>query len=90
MHCLISLNADQTLTKTIQLIKGEFSHWINTDSQSGSNFKWADEYYAVSVSLTQLNRVREYIRNQEVHHRNKSWEEESNEFMKAYRKFGQG
>lgn len=90
MHCLLSLNADQTLTNVVQLIKGEFSHWVNTDFQPGRNFRWADEYFAVSVSLSHLDRVREYIRNQEEHHRHKSWEEECNEFMKAYGRFGQG
>ena len=90
MHCLLSLNADQTLTNTIQLLKGEFSHWINNVFQPGCNFKWADEYFAVSVSPSQLDKVREYIRNQERHHTHKSWEEECNEFMLAYGRFGQG
>ncbi len=29
MHCLISLKKDQTISKVVQLIKGESSHWIN-------------------------------------------------------------
>jgi len=29
VHCSISLNADQTLSKVMQLIKGESSFWIN-------------------------------------------------------------
>ena len=29
IHCLISLNKDQTLSNLAQLIKGESSHWIN-------------------------------------------------------------
>ena len=28
-HCLVSLGEDQTMRKTIQLIKGESSYWIN-------------------------------------------------------------
>ena len=28
-HCLISLTVDQTIQKTMQLIKGESSFWIN-------------------------------------------------------------
>ena len=29
LHCLISLNKDQTISKVAQLIKGESSFWIN-------------------------------------------------------------
>jgi len=28
-HCLVSMNMDQTIQKTMQLIKGESSFWIN-------------------------------------------------------------
>ena len=28
-HCLVSLGADQTIQKTMRLIKGESSFWIN-------------------------------------------------------------
>ena len=29
MHCLFGLNADMSISKTLHLIKGESSHWIN-------------------------------------------------------------
>ena len=38
IHCTISLNADQTLAKTIQLIKGESSFWINKNKLTQSKF----------------------------------------------------
>jgi len=84
IHCIISLNADQTLSKCIQLIKGESSFWINKNNQVQSNFEWADEYFAVSVSESQINNVRQYIKNQELHHKSKSWEDEYNEFIEKY------
>lgn len=84
MHCTISLNADQTLAKTIQLIKGESSFWINKNKLTQGKFEWADEYFAVSVSESQINSVRDYIKNQEVHHSMKSWEDEYNEFDNKY------
>ncbi len=85
IHCIISLKADETLSKTIQLIKGESSFWINKNGLSKGKFEWADEYFAVSVSESQLPKVREYIKNQEEHHRKKTWEEECEEFMQKYR-----
>ena len=83
-HCLISLNADQTIQKTMQLIKGESSYWINKNNLTREKFEWQGEYYAVSVSESVLNRVREYIKNQEAHHSKKSFQEEYEEFIKKY------
>jgi len=84
IHCTISLNADQTLSKIIQLIKGESSFWINKNKLAQGKFEWADEYFAVSVSESQINKVRDYIKNQEEHHKTKSWEEEYQEFIEKY------
>jgi putative transposase len=79
LHCLLSLNPDQSLSKVIQLIKGESSCWINKNSVTHVKFEWADEYYGVSVSESHLPRVRAYIRNQEAHHKIKSWGKEYEE-----------
>lgn len=49
-----------------------------------TKFEWADEYFAVSISESHLNRVRDYIKNQEAHHKKKSWEDECNEFVEKY------
>jgi putative transposase len=81
IHCLLSLNPDQSLSKVIQLIKGEASFWINKNALSKQRFEWAEEYFAISVSESHLPRVREYIRNQERHHKEKTWEEEYDEFL---------
>jgi REP element-mobilizing transposase RayT len=85
IHCIISLEADQSLTKVMQLIKGESSFWINKFSMTQGKFGWADEYFAVSISESKLDKVREYIKNQEEHHRKKTWEEEYNEFIRNYK-----
>ena len=57
-HCLISLTVDQTLQKTMQLIKGESSFWINKNKLTQSKFEWQDEYFAVAVSESMLEKVR--------------------------------
>jgi len=84
IHCTISLNADETLSKIIQLIKGESSFWINKNNLTQGKFEWADEYFAVSVSESQINTVRDYIKRQEEHHRKKTWEQEYEEFIRSY------
>jgi len=81
LHCLISLGSDQNISKVVNLIKGESSYWINKNKMLNIKFKWADEYFAVSVSESQLEVVRNYIGNQEEHHRKKSYAEEYREFI---------
>lgn len=80
-HCLISLGNNQTIQKIIQLIKGESSYWINKNQLTQQRFEWQDEYFAVSVSESIVNKVRNYIKNQEQHHKKKTFQEEYDEFM---------
>ena len=80
VHCLISMGNDQSISKVIQLIKGESSFWINKNKLTRYKFEWQNDYYGVSVNLKELNRVRNYIKNQEKHHQRLSFQEEYEEF----------
>jgi REP element-mobilizing transposase RayT len=84
IHLLISLGTEQTIAKVIQLIKGESSYWINSKKLISHKFEWQDDYIAVSVSESVVEKVRDYIKNQEEHHRSKSFEEEYELFMEKY------
>jgi len=84
LHCLLSLGPDQSISKVMQLIKGEASHWVNGSSLIKSKFEWADEYFAISVSDSQTDNVRFYIANQEKHHQKQTWAEEADVFIKEY------
>ena len=83
-HCLISLGCDQTISKIVQLIKGESSYWINQNKLIEGKFSWQDDFWAVGVSESHIDAVRKYIHEQEEHHKTKSFAEEINEFMDKY------
>jgi REP element-mobilizing transposase RayT len=85
VHCLISMNANQDIAKIVQLLKGESSFWVNNKTNLLKHrLQWCDDYYAVSVGVSNLDVVRAYIRNQEEHHRKKTFTEECEEFMRVY------
>ena len=84
LHCLISLGKDQSISKVSQLIKGESSFWINKINLIPDQFAWQDDYFAVSVSESQIKSVIRYIQNQEKHHLKQSFEDEPNEFLEKY------
>ena len=84
IHCLIALGKDQTMAQIAHQIKGESSFWINKNLFLEQTFQWQDDYFAVSVSESQLDRVVAYIKNQDIHHANKSFADEVNEFNNKY------
>ncbi len=81
IHLLISFGRDQTISKTAMLIKGESSFWINKEKLTKNKFEWQDEYIALSVGYSAIDKVRTYILNQEEHHRKKTFTEEYNYFL---------
>lgn len=83
-HCLISLGVDQNIQKIMQLIKGESSFWINKNKLTKEKFEWQDEYFAFSVSESILDKVRDYIKNQEEHHKRKTFQEEYDEILTKF------
>jgi REP element-mobilizing transposase RayT len=83
-HALVSLGPDQTIAKIAQMLKGESSHWLNQQDLVRGQFEWQDDYFAVSVSDSAVRQVRFYIKNQEEHHRKKTFSEEFGEFMKLH------
>ncbi|WP_321319067.1 IS200/IS605 family transposase [Labilibaculum sp.] len=83
-HCLVALQANQTISQLMQLIKGESSFWINKNKLCQDNFEWQNDYYAVSVGKSALPQVRNYIKNQESHHQLKPFEQEEKELIEKY------
>jgi len=85
VHCLISMGSGQNIDNILMLLKGESSHWINKQNILKEKFEWQKEYFAVSVSESAVNRVRDYIKNQENHHKKKSFNDEYQEFIRKYK-----
>jgi len=84
LHCLMLLNADMSISKQMQLIKGESSFWINKNKIVKGHFEWADEYFASSVSEDKLDIVKAYILNQQEHHKKVTFKDEYEKFLKHF------
>jgi len=84
VHCLFRLRNNQTIENVMQLIKGESSYWFNKNMKANAKLYWQKEYFALSISESQVETVKKYISNQEEHHKKKTWEEEYNEFIEKY------
>ena len=84
IHALISMSKNQNIAEIMQYIKGESSFWINRQRITTGKFEWQDDYYGVSIGITQLEVLREYIRNQVIHHRKTSFEDELDILIREY------
>ena len=84
IHALLSLKSDQSIAQVAHAIKGESSHWINQNNLTNTKFGWQEEYIAVSVSKSMIDKVRDYIKNQEEHHRKVGFNEEYNMLLKKH------
>ncbi len=84
IHILISLSTSQTISKIVQLIKGESSNWINRNKMTDQKFQWQENYFAVSVSESFVQKVRNYIKNQKSHHQRLPYSAEYDEFISKY------
>lgn len=81
IHCLLSLSADSRLADVVRLIKAEAKYWYNSRPIINP-LEWQDGYFAVSVSPKNEESVRQYIRKQEEHHSNRTYEQEYKEFIR--------
>lgn len=84
LHCLFALNADISIAKTVHFLKGESAYWINKEKLFQSKFEWADEYFAISVSESRLDKVRAYIDDQEAQHKKTAFLQECETFISRY------
>lgn len=85
LYILVGLKPHQSLAELVQDIKASSSRWINEKKFLKVNFAWQVGYAAFSYSQSHLDKVTEYIRNQEKHHKKKSFFEEYLQFLKAFK-----
>lgn len=84
IHILLSMNPDGKLSDLVRDIKANSSRWINDYNYVKGKFEWQAGFGAFSVSASQVPTVVNYIHQQEVHHRTKTFREEYLDFLQAY------
>jgi len=75
VHMLVSLAATHTIATVLKGVKSSSSQWVHRHIGS-RRFDWQDGYGAFSVSRSQVETIRKYIRNQAEHHRHLTFQEE--------------
>ena len=73
VHLLLSVSPTISVADAMRVIKTNSSRWVHRKWPSKRSFGWQDGYAVFTVSQSNLRRVFEYIKNQEVHHRRRSF-----------------
>jgi len=84
IHLLVGLKPTISPSKAANLLKGESSHWINSNDFISQKFAWQEGFGVASVSHSGVQRLRKYILDQEEHHRTITYQEEIQRFLKAF------
>ena len=84
VHILARLSPSLAVADVVRDVKANSSKWMNEQTETKSPFEWQKGYGAFTVSYSNVQAVRTYIRNQEEHHRTKTFQEEYIEFLKRH------
>jgi len=84
VHLVTKFKADQSVAEMLRLVKCNSSKWANDRPNRAEEFNWQTGYAAFTVSESQLGAVRSYVRNQEEHHRLRTFQEEFAELLKKH------
>jgi putative transposase len=84
VHVLCQLSRKISIAGLLEELKGGSSKWIKTCERPVLLFGWQNGYAAFSVSQSNVEQVRQYIENQEEHHRRRSFQDELREFLKRH------
>jgi REP element-mobilizing transposase RayT len=76
VHMLTKIKPAIAVSEMLAKIKANSSKWLNDHKMKMRKFGWQEGYGAFTVSESQVPTVREYIRNQEEHHRKQTYQEE--------------
>ena len=85
VHILLSLPSTASIAKALQLVKGGSSKWVHETFPEHRLFGWQEKYGAFSVSMSQLDKTIEYIKNQPEHHCKMTFKEEFLALLKKHR-----
>ena len=84
VHTLIDFPTNYTIEQVAKFFKGISSNCLKKEGLLNSSFSWCKGYGVFSVSESVVEKVIKYIKNQDEHHRKKTFREEVQDFLAVY------
>jgi putative transposase len=76
IHILLGISPEIKISDLIRDIKSNSSRFINEKEYVNGKFQWQEGYGVFSCSYSQINKIIQYIKNQENHHKKSTFKEE--------------
>ena len=83
VHVLAKLRPDKAVSAVLRDLKANASGWMHKIFPELEDFSWQNGYGAFTVSASQIEKVKQYIANQEQHHQKRSFRDEFIALLKA-------
>lgn len=84
VHMFIGMHPTESMSGLMQVVKGESSKWITDRGFVKGKFKWQSGFGAFSYSRSHIDHVYQYVMNQKIHHKKKSFREEYIELLEKF------
>ena len=84
VHVLFDMGRKHAPVEFVEQAKRESSKFVKTLGAKYSRFYWQRGYGMFSVSPTRLADAETYVRNQDEHHRTRTFQDEFRAFLKRY------
>ncbi len=84
IHILISIRPTTNISFLVRDIKANSSKYINENNLTSRQFNWQSDYGAFSYSHSHVDAVCQYIHNQPLHHKKRSFRDEYLDFLKKF------
>jgi len=84
VHVFLGFNPSVSISDTVYELKRSTSLFINEKNWFSHKFNWQEGYGAFSYSRSHIDNVYNYVKNQERHHRKKTFRNEYIEFLEKF------
>jgi len=84
IHVFLGLKPVQAISDLTRDIKNNSSNYVNKNKFVADKFSWQTGFGAFSYGHSQINKVYNYILNQEKHHRKKTFRQEYLDLLKKF------
>lgn len=84
VHIFIGCKTNVRLDELVKEVKEHSTKYINNNRLVPGKFRWQEGYAAFSVSRWDHDKIFNYIRNQEEHHRKNTFQEEYRSILRAH------
>jgi putative transposase len=81
VHLLVHMTNLDQYSAFIRDVKTHSTLWIKKNFSYAEKFKWQEGFASLSVSYSSIEKIRNYIKNQNEHHRTLTFEEEYFKFL---------